>query len=254
MRILLLVFILVLTACATQTHQPESGIEVSETQKEAWVDEIKKWRRDSDRLESVSFRVLIKGIDYCKKLDHTATYLGFHFWSNQQLQPEWREVAQSKLNLGSKPQISFVVPSSPSDTAGLRAYDKIVEINGVVAQTVPDTLKMINEASATGTPVTFTILRSDGRQMISVTPVMSCKSKVIMGNENSINTTADGEVIQVSRGLLNFARSDDEVAAIVSHQLAHNARKYQRTNKIIGVLGALSVAFSAERQMWLSDW
>ncbi len=239
MRILLLVFILVLTACATQTHQPESGIEVSETQKEAWVDEIKKWRRDSDRLESVSFRVLIKGIDYCKKLDHTATYLGFHFWSNQQLQPEWREVAQSKLNLGSKPQISFVVPSSPSDTAGLRAYDKIVEINGVVAQTVPDTLKMINEASATGTPVTFTILRSDGRQMISVTPVMSCKSKVIMGNENSINTTADGEVIQVSRGLLNFARSDDEVAAIVSHQLAHNARKHQRTNKITGVLGGV---------------
>jgi Zn-dependent protease with chaperone function len=68
------------------------------------------------------------------------------------------------------------------------------------------------------------------------------------------HVTADDEVIQVSRGLLHFAKSDEEIAAIVSHQLAHNARKYQRTNKIIGVLGALSVAFSAERQMWLSDW
>ena len=239
MKILLLTVLLLLTACATQTHNPKERTEISEAQKEAWAEEIKKWRRDSDRLESVSFRVLTKGIDYCKKLDHAANYLGVQFWSNQQLQPEWREVAQSKLNLGSEPQISFVVPSSPAGSAGLKSDDKIMEVNGVIAQTVPDTLKMINEAAATGNPVTFTLQRAGERQMISVTPVMACKSKVFMGNEYSINTAADGDVVQVSRGLLHFARSDEEVAAIVSHQLAHNARKHQRTNKITGVLGGV---------------
>lgn len=239
MKILLLALLLLLTACATQTHKPKEPAEISEAHKEAWAEEIRKWRRDSDKLESVSFRVLTKGIDYCKKLDHIAPYLGVQFWSNQQLQPEWHEVARSKFNLGSEPQISFVVPSSPANSAGLQAYDKIIEVNGMVAQTVPDTVKIINEAAASGNPVSFTIRRADERQTISVTPVIACKSKVLMANENSINTASDGELIKVSRGLLQFAGSDEEIAVIVSHQLAHNARKHQRTNKITGALGGI---------------
>lgn len=109
----------------------------------------------------------------------------------------------------------------------------------MVAQTLPDTLKISNEAAANGNPVTFTIRRADERQMISVTPVIACKSKVLMVNENSINTAADGELIKVSRGLLQFTKSDEEIAVIVSHQLSHNARKHQRTNKITGVLGGI---------------
>ena len=238
MKILLLA-VLLLTACAAPTHKPEKRLEISEVHKEEWVAETRKWLRDSDRLESVSFRVLTKGIDYCKTLDHTAPYLGVHFWSNQQLQPEWREVALSKLNLGSEPQISLVVPSSPADSAGLKAYDKIMEVNGVATQTVPDTLKMINETAATGNPATFTIQRGDERQMISVTPIMACKSRVAMVIDNAINTAADGEAIQITRGLLHFAESDEEIAVIVSHQLAHNARKHQRTNTVVGVLGGI---------------
>jgi predicted Zn-dependent protease len=41
--------------------------------------------------------------------------------------------------------------------------------------------------------------------------------------------------------LLQFAQSDEEIAAIISHQLAHNARKHVRTNKIIGGLGGILV-------------
>lgn len=238
MKILLLV-ILLLTACTTPTHKPEERVEISEAHKEEWVAETRKWLRDSDRLELVSFRVLTKGIDYCKTLDHTAPYLGVHFWSNQHLQPAWREVAISKLNLGSEPQISLVVPSSPADPAGLRANDKIMEVNGVVTQTVSDTTKQIREAAANGNPVTFTIQRADERQMISVTPVMACKSRVAMVIDNSINTAVDGEVIQITSGLLYFAESDEEIAAIVSHQLAHNARKHLRTNNTVSVLGAV---------------
>jgi len=236
MKIILLA-VLLLTACATQTHKPKEHAEISEAHKEEWATETKKWLRDSDRLELVSFRVLTKGGDYCRKLDHTAPYLGVQFWSNQQLQPEWREVARSKFNLGSEPQISLVVPSSPANTAGLKANDKIIEINGITAQTVPDTMKMINEAAATGNSVTFTIRRADERYMISVMPAMACKSRVFMVNDNSINTAADGEIIQISRGLLDFFESDEEIATVVSHQLAHNARKHQRTNTIVSVLG-----------------
>lgn len=238
MKILLLAALL-LTACAAPTHKPEKRVEISEAHKEEWVAETRKWLRDSDRLESVSFRVLTKGINYCKTLDHTTPYLGVQFWSNQQLQPEWREVALSKLNLGSEPQISLVVPSSPADSAGLRANDRVVEINGVATHTIPDTWKIINETVAAGNPVTFTIQRADERQMISVMPIMACKSRVAMVIDNAINMAADGEAIQITSGLLHFAESDEEIAAIVSHQLAHNARKHPRTNNTVSVLGAV---------------
>mgnify|MGYP001565404233 CR=1 FL=1 len=241
MKVLLLLMVFLLTACASQTHKPEKRIEISEAEKEAWVAEVRQELRDRGRLELVSSRILIKGMDYCRALDHTAPYLGIRLGSNQGLQPEWQEVALTRLNLGSEPQVLQVIPSSPADSAGLEINDRILEVNGSVAKTVSDTLKMINEAAATDKPVTFTLRRASNRLVVSVTPTMACKSRVLMVHNNMIDTAIDGETIQITSGLLQFAQSDEEIAAIISHQLAHNARKHVRTNKIIGGLGGILV-------------
>lgn len=237
MRILFLVFILALTACATQTHQPESGIEISEAQKQEWAIQAQDWFRDVDRLESVAYRVLTKGVDYCRAQDHVGSYLGIQFWSNQSLQPVFQQVARSAYNLGSEPQISTVAPESPADSAGLKINDKILEVNGIRVQTIPDVQKKIAEAKAASQAISFTIQRDGERQTIVATPVPACKSQVILVDNSSINTFTDGETIIVTRGLLQFAKSDEEIATIVSHQLAHNARKHHRTNKIAGGVG-----------------
>ncbi|UJP05904.1 MAG: M48 family metallopeptidase [Nitrosomonas sp.] len=192
-------------------------------------------------MESVFFKILTKGIDYCEKQDHTAPYFGIQFWSNQRLHSSLQQVAQSKFNLGSEPQILIVVPTSPADSAGLRVNDKILEINGVGVQTVSDTQKKINEAKAALQPVSFTILRAGERQTLVASPVSGCKSQIALVNNDTIRTATDGETIQITRGLLHFAQSDEEIAAIISHQLAHNARKHHRTNKITGGVGGILI-------------
>jgi len=241
MKILLLLMIFLLTACASQPRTPEQPVEISEAKKEAWIAEVRQNLRDRERLELISFKVLTKGLDYCRTLDHTAPYHGIRLASNQHFQPKWQKLALTKLNLGSEPQILHVIPASPAHSAGLEVNDKILEVNGSAVKTELDGLKMINEATASYKPVTLTIRRNTDRLIVPITPIMACKNNVQMVPHNTIDTVIDGDSIFITSGLMQFAQADEEIATIISHQLAHSARKHIRTNKIFGGLGGILV-------------
>lgn len=238
MKILLLALILSLTACATTTQQPKQRVEIDEQYREAWAMSIREDMRDINHLDSVAFKLLTKGADYCKQQNHTAAYVGIRFWSNQHLEPEWQAVAQEKFGLGSRPQIYTVLPSSPADLSGLKQNDAIIQINGVSVPNIQVVNTMVKEAT-TGKPIVFTVDRAGDRVDVPVMPVVACESKVFLVNDHTINSLTDGELIVITRGLLYFTKSDDEIAAVVSHQLAHNANKHQRTNKITAALGGV---------------
>ncbi|HMU65330.1 MAG TPA: M48 family metallopeptidase [Nitrosomonas sp.] len=238
MRFVLLLIVLFLTACATQPHQTKQHIEISESQRQEWATRINEWWRDVNHLDTVAYRILTKGADYCKQQDHLGAYIGARFWTNQSLAPEWKIVAQEKLGLGNHVQIAGIVPSSPADLNGLKLNDVVVAINGTPVQNITIVKTTIDTAVA-NKPIIFTVQRAGSLTDVSVSPITACKSAVSLADADMIDSSADGQSIVISRGLLHFTKSDEEIATVLSHQLAHNANKHQRNNKIAGVFGGL---------------
>lgn len=239
MRVLILT-ILLLTGCATSAPKTAQPIVLSESVKEAWVEKTEEWVSDLRRLDAVSSRILMKGIEYCKKLDHVAPYIGARFWSNQLFAEELHQAILAKLNLGEELQFLSIAPLSPAEIAGFKIGDKIVTVNGQSVSKSDDINKKIVESESNGNLISFDIRRDGEHKTISVSPVAACKSEIVLISEPGIYTVTNGETIQVSKGLVDFSESDVEIAVIVSHQLAQNALGFKKKNNIYGVLGGLA--------------
>ena len=86
--------------------------------------------------------------------------------------------------------------------------------------------------------------RKGSLETIDITPVAGCASTVLFVDEPDINATADGDTVRVTRGMMEFVESDDEIAFVVGHELAHNHMDHigaKRTNSIAGGIGGLAI-------------
>ena len=96
-----------------------------------------------------------------------------------------------------------------------KAYRRIAAVNRFLA----DTLKS-GEAR-------LQIMRTGGPQIIAVKPAPTCPSKFQIEVSENRNASATGELISVSSELAAFFESDDEFAAVVAHELAHNLLRHR---------------------------
>ncbi|MBF2735712.1 MAG: M48 family metalloprotease [Betaproteobacteria bacterium AqS2] len=87
-------------------------------------------------------------------------------------------------------------------------------------------------------------LRRDGREFErAVEPRAACRSEVGIAPGAEINAYANGSQVGIARGMLNFVESDEELAFVVGHEIAHNVMDHvdiTRGNMLIGsILGGL---------------
>ena len=70
-----------------------------------------------------------------------------------------------------------------------------------------------------------------------------CDYRVEISDDAEINAFADGEKILVTPAMMEFAKSDNELGIVLSHEFAHNLMGHpgsKKTNAIIGaILGAI---------------
>jgi len=83
-----------------------------------------------------------------------------------------------------------------------------------------------------GMTSTINIKRGGTKQAVEVTADEICRYNLRLRSSIAINAFADGRNITVTSGMMNFAASDDELAMIVGHELAHNSMGHIR--KILG--------------------
>ena len=65
-----------------------------------------------------------------------------------------------------------------------------------------------------------------------------------VADDDVINAFADSENIVINRGMMRFVQSDEELALILGHELAHNARRHRRAkewNAAMGAIGGLAL-------------
>lgn len=70
-----------------------------------------------------------------------------------------------------------------------------------------------------------------------------------MFDMQEVNAATDGESLFVTQGVLNFTKSDDEIAAVLAHELAHAARGHvakMQGGRLLGSLLTLALGIVAD--------
>ncbi|QHL91110.1 peptidase M48, Ste24p [Sphingomonas changnyeongensis] len=147
-----------------------------------------------------------------------------------QYAPDLRAPARAALGLGDLPTIVAVLDGSAAAVAGLRPGDMLVAIDGAA---VPPADKargfdrmagveaQIEAALARGT-LNLGLIRDGAALTVRIGATPGCRTRFQLQPGGRLNASADGVYVQVSGALAEFAATDDELALIIAHELAHN--------------------------------
>jgi hypothetical protein len=222
-------------------------------------------QRDDQRVADVAWRVASRNADTCLKLWAS---IGVSLQHISQYEPAYRAAAQAAFGLdGTHPSILAVAQGSPASAANLKPNDTVRAVNGADLGDKSRGLKSAASydavsaamAALEGLPehraAVLSIDRSGQRLEISVTPQNVCRSRVELAPGNAVNANANGLVAQISGRLVNWVESDDELALVIAHEMAHNLlghpKKLDEKSALSGLATSLGLSGKAQRQMEL---
>lgn len=122
--------------------------------------------------------------------------------------------------------VAHVVAGGAAERAGLRRGDAIVRLNGhevTKGSQVHEAVAKRSREDGRPVAVTLRVLRADGTGAeILVTPDVPKRFvPFTVLRDEFVNAGTDGAWIGVTRGMLRFVDTDDELAVVVAHELAH---------------------------------
>ncbi|MFC4255640.1 peptidase M48 family protein [Altererythrobacter xixiisoli] len=131
--------------------------------------------------------------------------------------------------------VAGTLPQSAAAQAGMRSGDGIAAINGVAAQAWPRNEGQILRDAAfarlsslpADAPLQLTLRRGDSDLVVEMQPVPACRVLSEVVTDHSLFAHTDGRIIQLSAGFVSQA-SDDNLAAIFAHELAHVILEHRR--------------------------
>ncbi len=238
-----IVIALTLTGCASpQTRSPKvdsaSALNEAQKQREMVVEDFVSTNK---RLQTVASKVIVEGAELCG--DKVKPYFGFSSWNNHAFKDDWKRAAEAKYNLTGQIHVSHVATGSSAELAGLKEGDIIQAVNGKLSPYGKDaSIKFIDylkEAGKPGEPVEFTIRSGNEEKIVIIKPVLACDFNVALVPDDIKNAYADGKNIVFFKGMMDFFKSDEEIALVFSHELAHNSMKHIDAKKNNAVLGGV---------------
>ena len=244
-------FAALLTACATPTAKVPTA-ESTAIEAEMHKQEDLALRRVLDhraQLYTASYKILRTNADLCAPKDRFS--LGAHFLLEEDVPKDERAVWKRHLAIDGTPVVEAVAPDSPAALAGLAVGDKIVKLNGQATPSDPDDWqKLVTQALKSDAPVTLEVARAGATLPVTITPTKVCGFDIAYLENSDVNAYADGDTIYITRGMIDFAESEQELAFVVGHELAHNHMKHidaQQQNSYVAGAGGLilDVLFAA---------
>jgi hypothetical protein len=185
------------------------------------------------RLHDVGFPLLVAAADWCS-VDQEPTY-GFLLKDEETLQIQGGEGA------GNGVSVAYVHPRLPAASAGLRLSDQLISVNertvsGIRAEEVAQWIRRMTVARIQ--PLQLEVARGGSRQMLNLWAVPACQFSVQLLESNQINGIADGRRVGVTTGAMRFVRSDDELAWLLAHEIAHNVLSHSQNAQLRVMLNA----------------
>lgn len=131
--------------------------------------------------------------------------------------------------------IAALVVDGPAHRAGLIAGDGLFGVDGSVVwygpapkrhQPSSERIDGLRDKFATrlseGRPIPFQIDTANGRRDFLLDSPAICASDFWVDARAKRDAGADGAWVRVTSGLIDYVQDDDELAAVVAHEMAHN--------------------------------
>jgi len=228
-NISLIVASLSLSACATPiTSAPhgssaEIAIEAAKQRDFAYKIAVDDIYNNSRKIQQLSYPIVKNSTILCK--NHTIHDYGIRVWHQDMLPKKYRDMAHKLYGLDDQINVYMTVGGSPAAKAGMNRGDIILAVNNTgftpgssAIKEYQNTLKKNKNKT-----VKFTIKRDQKTLTYNVKPDTVCNSPIVYQyNEKSINAFADGKQMYLTKGMMDFVKSDNELALIISHELGHN--------------------------------
>lgn len=186
------------------------------------------------RMAAIAYRLTTANAALCRDLAPTP---GWALHGLGQYDPGLRGAARIAFGFDAPIAIEAVVPGSVAARAGLHDNLSIVAVDGQpLAPAAPgnapatsqarDAANALVAAQPADRPLVVDTLQGGERRRVTVAASPGCRSafEVLLGP--GMEASADGRIVQL--GVRFFERySDDEVAVVVAHELAHNILRHR---------------------------
>lgn len=144
---------------------------------------------------------------------------------------------------GSFVSVLTVFPDSPSESAGLKAGDRLLSVNGTK---VPDgsrsaifAARKVKRLLEPGGPNLLEVQRGSDVVQLEVEPVEGAYYGVIVIASDSIDLHVDGDVIFVGLSVVEALKKSDDLAYLCSYALAKNVMRHTKQKGKNAMLGQL---------------
>jgi predicted Zn-dependent protease len=83
------------------------------------------------------------------------------------------------------------------------------------------------------------VSRDGANRQLSIPVTRACGFGVELGNADNINSYADGQRVMVTRGMLHFTQTDDELAYLMAKGMAHNILGHAASQRNASTIGSI---------------
>lgn len=207
----------ILLSCTTvSTELPDISDELVQSEKRQQVKIALTRQQDYLlRLATVAKPILTENAELCPRV---RPYYGIITHSEKSYSKHILEDVQSEFGLTETDIVLHIIPNSPAEQAGLKAGDILLGEDGdpISAQA----LRKMDIGDDGRQNVT--ISREGNTQSLVIETVPACNYSLGLRSTNTVNAFATGRSIAVTTGMMDFVKTDEELAAIIGHELAHN--------------------------------
>ena len=193
-----------------------------------------------DQLYRVAAPLLTSNTPLCQ--GNARNLLGFTAKNKYSFPPEYLEAAQA-LGFGDELQITGVLPESGAARSGLKRQDLLLAAANKELPKGPDAERqaaiMLGPIVSTRAPVRLTLQRDGIKKTAAVPLTLACAFNIELGNSDNVNSYADGRRVLITRGMMQFAQTDEELAYVIAKEMAHNALGHASQQRMIATVGGV---------------
>ena len=174
-----------------------------------------------ERLSRIAKPILTENAEICPRV---RPYYGLTTHSSNSYSKHIREDVAQVFSLTEEPRVLNVIPDSPASAAGLQKGDFIL---GPDDEPLSARALRKQDVAENGQK-TVKIKRGYESFDITFETIPACDYALKLRTSDAINAYATGRSIIVTTGMMDFTTQDEELAAIIGHELAHNTLAHIR--------------------------
>lgn len=237
-------FPLALALAACSTTAPDTPGSTGSTPISATVpsqlDTLRSITTQQDRLYRVAAPLLVSNAPLCK--GNARRLLGFSAKNKYSYSDDYIDAAQS-LGFDERLQVTGVLSNSGAARVRIKRGDILVIVEGKAmpqgANAERQAAGILGPMVSTRSSIKLGLIRNGSNMMVNVPLTLACGFAIELGNADHVNAYADGRRVLVTRGMLNFARSDSELAYVLAKELAHNALGHPTQQTMNATVGGI---------------